>query len=131
MENLLCFKRILDIVGDSNAIAIDIGSFRGGYTNLMKDYFNKIFIYEPFFESYKFLIKRFSKIKKVKVNNYGLFNKECKKTLYTPYIKNITTGNENFEPAWSSLCKDYKEYIKKYPDILKKVKKLYYTNESN
>ena len=58
------------------SLVVDVGGYTGYFSDKIISKFNpRLIIYEPVKKSCKILIKKYSDNKNVKVNNYGLFNK--------------------------------------------------------
>ena len=71
-------------IGVNISIYIDVGSHKGTYTDLISRnfYIKKVFMIEPQKNIFDFIKKKYKKLKKVKVFNYGASNKNGYQKLY-------------------------------------------------
>lgn len=105
---------------------IDIGANTGSFSDLILNNFNvkKAYLYEPSSSCFNFLIKKFGKIKTIKIINIGLSNQKKNKMFYDYKLSSQSSLyqlNKNFSYL-SDINKKYLCKFDRFDNLNKKLR---------
>lgn len=123
--NLTDFEsRLFRSLIHSDSSTIDIGAFRGEFTDWAKELSQHVFAFEPLPHMAEYLNDKYRFTKNVTVIELALSDNSGSTMIYTPKYVNTSKGWSKYIDGWSSIYKNYSDLQSIYPIEFPEIRRL-------